>query len=269
MNKELWQNYEKFGRARGRLVADILSHYLNISGKNILDFGCGAGEVAAELSRQGANVTAFDVNEAKLKSLQITAENLINFKVVSTCPGRCSQFDVIVLLDVLEHLIFPRKVLKELNCLLKPDGLLYLSTPNKFSIVNVLMDPHFSLPFLALCDRENVKRVVADLLTWQPQSRIDFPELLSLKEINRVLCDSGFKWHFVNTHVTDYALKHPESVWNRPLHLSIIAMLQRIHARTLLQKIITNNLDFFNVWLNPTWYIIAQKKPDSLSRNPA
>jgi hypothetical protein len=159
--------------------------------------------------------------------------------------------------------------LKKLHELLRPKGVIYLSTPNKLSLLNFIVDPHFSLPFVSVMKRKNVKRVLADWLKWQPKARIDFPELMTLKELDKLMRLCGFEWRFVNTSVAEFAFANPESVWNRDAHLKTVRGLKKIGKTGIFQKMISDRFDDFNIWLNPTWYIVAQKKPDSEIRNRA
>ncbi len=264
INSKLWENYEKFGRARGRLVAAILSQHVNLSRSNILDFGCGQGGVSIELAAAGARVTALDQNQEKIGHLRnVAQQRQLPVNIVHEIPLHQCDFDAVILLDVIEHLLDPPMILRQLYSLLKPGGLVYLSTPNKLSPINVFCDPHFSLPLVSLLARKNVKRVMAGWLKWQPEERTDFPELFSLKELDRLLWRAGFDWQFVSSRVAAYALQNPESVWNRDLHLALVEFVKKIGADRLVQKVVSDKIDLFNNLLNPTWYIMAQKTPDS------
>lgn len=263
-NKKLWENYERFARARGRLVANLLSRLVDLDGAKILDFGCGTGGIAVALSEARARVTAFDHNEHKLETLKTyISKKRHHITIVHTLPNQSQKFDAIILTDVVEHLLHPVNVLQELNKRLKPGGTIYLSTPNRHSIINLIMDPHFSLPVVSLLRRNMVKRIVASFLKWQPQDRLDFPELISLKKLDWMLRKSGFAWFFVNSFVVRYAVNHPASVWNRNSHLTLIRAIQKIGAVSFVQKCTSDKVNFYSRWINPTWYIIAQKKPDS------
>ncbi|MBN1561287.1 methyltransferase domain-containing protein [candidate division KSB1 bacterium] len=261
-NEKLWDNYRQFARARGELVLHILSGYMPIAGAAILDFGCGSGGVALALAAAGAQVTAFDVDREKCALLREAIRNSdLNITVqhdIDRAPAHC---DAIILLDVIEHVLNPRQRLLHLHQLLKPDGFVYLSTPNKLSFFNALQDPHFSLPLVSLMRRKCVKMLVADVLRWQAKERIDFPQLLSLRQLASAFASAGFAWHFINTQVVRYAWQKPEAVWNRQIHLALIRFMQKTSLGSA-EKIASDEIGFYNRWLNPTWYIVAQKKPE-------
>ena len=109
--------------------------------------------------------------------------------------------------------------------LLKAGGLVYISTPNKFSPINIVCDPHFSLPVISLLKRKYIKKILTGYLKWQPADRKDFPELLSLYQLYKLLHKCGFNFRFVNRQVAQYAFKNPKSVWNRNFHLYLVSKI--------------------------------------------
>lgn len=261
-NERLWKNYSDFSMYRGRLVVDLLSRFIDLHNANIFDVGCGTGGISIALAKAGAKVTAIDPDAEKIKRLREVAVNLEIDARVSQAENLNDfeqSFDAIVLLDVLEHVLNPDTVLQRLCRSLKQNGVLYLSTPNRFSPLNILADPHFSLPGIALLKRRNVKRVVAQFLKWQSRERTDFPQLFSLWEIDALLKANGFVWEFVNRRVIFYALKNPQSIWNRPWHLQTVRQFRRLPVENIFSQPMIDSQDFFNKWLNPTWFILAKR----------
>lgn len=257
MNNRLWQNYEQFGGARGEMVAHILSGRLDLRGARILDFGAGTGGVSLELARQGAEVTAVEPNPLKRASLLEQKGNL-PLRVVDAIPN--DRFQTVILLDVIEHLIDWSAWLERFHQCLSVGGFVYLSTPNKWSPLNILCDPHFSLPLVSLLNRRWVRRITADLLRWQPKQRIDFPQLLSLPELHQGARAAGFDLQLINREAAAFALGRPQALWNRALHLRIIDVCKRLGADRLLIELISDEIDFFNERLNPAWYALLVKK---------
>lgn len=267
VNKRLWQNYKEFGGERGRLVATLLSERIKIAGASILDFGCGEGAVALELAAAGATVVAFDTNKAKLARLrQAASQSGASLKIVEQAPTDTECFDAAILLDVIEHLVQPDSVLNHLHSVLKPDGIIYLSTPNKLSPINALCDPHFSLPFVSLLSRKQVKFITAHLLRRQPKERTDFPQLFSMRRLFTLLNESGFAPAFVNRAAARYAFRRPRAIWNRDWHLKVVASARKAGWTKIVERNLSDSWGLFNMWLNPTWYIIAKKKPDAGER---
>lgn len=260
INRLLWENYEEYALQRGHMVSTLLSKYLCLKGAKILDFGAGNGGASLQLARQGAVVSAVEINDDKrAKIQQSAAQNNLSIQVFSRLPEG-EIFDAVILLDVIEHLDHWRHWLRYFASCLRPQGLIYLSTPNKWAVLNVFCDPHFSLPIVALLSRRWVKKIVIDWLAWQPRDRRDLPQLLSLKELDRGIRRTGLSWSFINRSVLDYALKNPPSLWNRPIHLQVIRLLQKTRLDRVLVRLISDEKSQFNRFVQPTWYMLLQKR---------
>jgi len=92
--------------------------------RKFLDVGCGEGVLVASFAERGYDIIGLDLNYSS--SLVTQAD------ITRTTPFGSSQFDVILILDVLEHLCFAdqEQAMVELDRLLKPGGLLVASVPN-------------------------------------------------------------------------------------------------------------------------------------------
>lgn len=115
-----------------QLVSCLAGHRLLPSkGGRVLDFGCGAGDFADEVARWGAEV---DGVEADAVARALAARRGVRvFKELADVPleRKGQAYDLIALLDVLEHVRAPLSLLTELRALLRPGGVLYLSVPNR------------------------------------------------------------------------------------------------------------------------------------------
>jgi 2-polyprenyl-6-hydroxyphenyl methylase/3-demethylubiquinone-9 3-methyltransferase len=107
-----------------------------LSGLNVLDLGCGGGLVSAPLSRMGANVTAIDASaeaigaaraHATKARLNIAFENTTGEALVE----RRAQFDLVTALEIVEHVADVGAFLSAASALVRPGGLLVLSTINR------------------------------------------------------------------------------------------------------------------------------------------
>src|SRR5208282_5196057 len=93
-----------------------------IKGKNVLDFGCGAGAEAIEIARRGARqVYGVDLSERWLE-VGRRAASAANCKNVEFCTMTPEPVDVIVSVDAFEHFADPAAILQSMAGVLKPDG---------------------------------------------------------------------------------------------------------------------------------------------------
>lgn len=142
---------EKSSRIRkAKKILAILKIKKNLSESCLLDIGTGSGQIAHELSRSIKKVTSVDlVDERKEK-------RGYNFQTVKNeiLPFEDGSFDIVVTNHVVEHTPNQSKHLSEVNRVLKPGGLIYLATPNKFW----LTDPHYKLPFISWMPRPMSKK---------------------------------------------------------------------------------------------------------------
>lgn len=101
---------------------------------SVLDAGCGSGYGSAELAKTGASVTGADVSgDAVAYAREHFGAQGIRF-VEAPCeslPFEPESFDLVTAFEVIEHLERWQELLTEANRVLKPGGVLLVSTPNR------------------------------------------------------------------------------------------------------------------------------------------
>ncbi|XKM12613.1 bifunctional 2-polyprenyl-6-hydroxyphenol methylase/3-demethylubiquinol 3-O-methyltransferase UbiG [Orbaceae bacterium ac157xtp] len=109
----------------------------NLTNQNILDVGCGGGILTESLAKLGANLTGIDMSAEALtvaKNHAHESKLAINYQQTSVeefAKQNPQQFDVIVCMELLEHVPNPQSVITACGELLKPNGKLFLSTINR------------------------------------------------------------------------------------------------------------------------------------------
>jgi ubiquinone/menaquinone biosynthesis C-methylase UbiE len=98
----------------------------------LLDIGCDYGDYTASFLAKAREVYAVDPNEKVLMQARKNHKKII-FKAASAemLPFKDSFFDVVVLLDVLEHVSSEKRAIDEIFRVLKPGGALVFSVPHK------------------------------------------------------------------------------------------------------------------------------------------
>jgi len=113
-----------------------------LAGKRALDIGCGAGLVAEPLARLGGQVTAVDAAPENIEVARDHARAMgldVDYRNCGVEALEEPPFDLITALEVIEHVTDPAMFLSAAARLLKPDGLLILSTPNRTPLSKLLV----------------------------------------------------------------------------------------------------------------------------------
>jgi SAM-dependent methyltransferase len=116
----------------------------------------GGGAIAYH--EAGADVIALDIDPVylELTAVRAKAENLPLTLVRGSgfeLPFQNASFDIVVLADVYEHVQYPKRVFQECFRILKEDGVLYVSAPNRLSVRCIRHEPHYGLPWIVLMPR--------------------------------------------------------------------------------------------------------------------
>lgn len=111
--------------------------HINLTAKRILDVGCGGGLLSESLSRKGGLVTGIDISESLIKVADDHAQQAnmnINYHcatIENFSTEHKNSFDVIVCMELIEHVPDPESIIDSCMYLIKPGGLLFLSTINR------------------------------------------------------------------------------------------------------------------------------------------
>lgn len=108
-----------------------------LSGKTMLDVGCGGGILAETAARKGAIVTGIDLSERALKVAQLhllESRLPVHYELISPeayAQAHPGAFDVVTCMEMLEHVPDPGRTVAACAQLLKPGGQAFFSTINR------------------------------------------------------------------------------------------------------------------------------------------
>ena len=151
------------------------------AGLRLLDIGCGGGLLAEPMARLGADVTGADAAARNIPVAQVHAaqEGLeIDYRVTTAedMAAAGEQFDVVLNMEVVEHVADPQSYLTACQQLLKPGGLMICSTLNRNPKSYVM----------AIIGAEYVMR-------WLPKGTHEWSKFITPDELYEMLRDAGLQ----------------------------------------------------------------------------
>jgi 2-polyprenyl-6-hydroxyphenyl methylase / 3-demethylubiquinone-9 3-methyltransferase len=119
------------------LRLDYIDAAAHLSGKDVLDVGCGGGILSESMVHRGARVVGIDMGEmplrvAELHTLESGVE--VSYRRVSVealGAERPESFDIVTCMEMLEHVPDPSSVVRACARLVRPDGFVFFSTLNR------------------------------------------------------------------------------------------------------------------------------------------
>lgn len=151
-----------------------------LSGLKIIDVGCGAGIVTEPLSNHGADILGIDAAErnievAKRHTQQSGASARYLHALPEDCVEKFGTFDVVLSLEVVEHVANIEEFLQSLSDLVRPGGLLIIGTLNRTL-------------------RSYLKAIIGAeyVLGWLPRGTHDWRKFVTPTELDDHLGQRGF-----------------------------------------------------------------------------
>tara|TARA_A100001011_G_scaffold393577_1_gene483755 strand:+ start:2706 stop:3431 length:726 start_codon:yes stop_codon:yes gene_type:complete len=154
----------RFNPTRIQYIIDNCSNHFNfkkdkktpLSGLSILDIGCGGGLISEPMCRLGGNITGIDASEKNIKIAHLHAkQNGLNIKYENKSPEQMNvnyKFDIILNLEVVEHVEDLSLYLKSCSNLLNKNGLMFTATINRslMSYVKAIVGAEYILRWLPI-----------------------------------------------------------------------------------------------------------------------
>ena len=173
---------------------------------NILDIGCGGGLLSEPMSRLGANVTAIDASKKNIEVAKFHAKkNNLKINYLCSSPEKLNikkKFDVILNMEILEHVDDINFFIKKSSNLLKKNGLMFVATLNKTfkSYLFAIIGAEYILKWLPIGTHDWEKFVKPDELV-----NVGKKFNLKLKKLNGMKFNPIMdKWYLSNDKSVNY-----------------------------------------------------------------
>jgi 2-polyprenyl-3-methyl-5-hydroxy-6-metoxy-1,4-benzoquinol methylase len=163
----------------------VLTSLMAMQGKRVLDVGFGRGFFLYFLKQFGAKVTGIELDDSTIQYARedLEIEDVINTDMLKI--DNREKFDVILFMDLIEHVLEPLQYLNKAKMLLNPGGIIAIFTPNaSFALQE-------SAPILFRVDLEHMqyfsnttcnylaKKLVLDIVHLE---NVGYPSLINLTE---------------------------------------------------------------------------------------
>ena len=180
-----------------------------LKGLNVLDIGCGGGLLSEPITRLGAKVTAIDASKKNIQVAKFHAKkNSLKINYLCSSPEKLNlnkKFDVILNMEIVEHVEDLNFFIKKSSNLLKKDGLMFIATLNKTfkSYVFAIIGAEYVLRWLPIGTHDWEKFVKPDnLVSLAINSNLKLKKLSGMK-FNPII-DS---WSLSNDKSVNYIAK--------------------------------------------------------------
>jgi 2-polyprenyl-6-hydroxyphenyl methylase / 3-demethylubiquinone-9 3-methyltransferase len=173
---------------------------------DILDIGCGGGLLSEPMFRLGANVVGIDASKKNIQIAKFHAKkNKLNVKYICASPEILKvnkKFDVILNMEIVEHVNDINLFIKQSSVLLKKNGLMFVATLNKTlkSYIFAIVGAEYILKWLPIGTHEWDKFIKPDDLI-----KISKKNDLRLQRLDGMKFDLlNDKWSLVNDNSINY-----------------------------------------------------------------
>ncbi len=129
---------------------------LYLKGLNILDIGCGGGLISEPMARLGGDVTGIDASEKNIKIAQShSKKSNLKIRYLNKSPEQLNEFekfDVILNLEIVEHVEDVNLYIKSCFKLLKKNGIMFTATLNRsfMSYIKAIIGAEYVLRWLPI-----------------------------------------------------------------------------------------------------------------------
>ncbi len=171
------------------LRTNFIMEKINTPNPKILDVGCGGGILSEALAKAGAQVTGLDLSDASLQvARQHAQQQGLNIeyryeRVEDLAQKEAGTYDVVVCMEMLEHVPEPSKVIAACSQALKPGGLAFFSTINRTpkGFLFAIVGGEYILRLLPRGTHTYSKLIrPIELKNWNREAGLEFVRLASL-----------------------------------------------------------------------------------------
>ena len=145
----------------------------------ILDIGCGGGLLCEPLNKLGATITGIDPSKDNIEVAKIHSKEMnLNINYICCSPENLdlkNKFDVILNMEVIEHVSNVNLFIKNCSKLIKKNGIMFVATLNK----------NLKSYIFGIVGAEYILR-------WLPIGTHDWDKFLTPQNLEKIVCNNNF-----------------------------------------------------------------------------
>ncbi len=231
------------------IVEKIESQVGLLKNKRVLEIGSGTGGLSVALALRGAELFGVEPEESGVNASQLRAKRYSNIRAAfavgfgESLNYKNDYFDIVLILQVIEHVKEPKKVVSEICRVLKPGGACYLEAPNYLWPV----ERHYKIFYPPLLPKKLAKIYLK--LRGKNPLEIDNINYVTPKKVKRYFNDAGFK------SVENILYNDVKERLNNPNKMSYSKLLKRLLIYLYKYNVLYKSvLSIFNVFLKVGFY---------------
>jgi 2-polyprenyl-6-hydroxyphenyl methylase/3-demethylubiquinone-9 3-methyltransferase len=202
------------------ILEEIIKHFnldkekkFFLKNLEILDIGCGGGLMSEPMARLGGKVTGIDAGEKNIKIAFLhSKKSNLKINYLNKSPEQLKEkekFDIILNLEIVEHVDNLNLYLQSCYDLLKKDGLMFTATINRT----------FTSYIKAIIGAEYVLR-------WLPIGTHDWNKFVKPEELQKILNDKNF----ITNKITGLEFNPVSNKWKRSDNLSVNYIISSVKS---------------------------------------
>lgn len=171
------------------LRLNFIHERIPLTGKKVIDIGCGGGILSESMAHKGAKVKGIDLGKAPLAVAKLHSKESgldVDYEMISAediAQREPATYDVVTCLEMLEHVPDPSKIVAACAELVKPDGHVFFSTINRNpkSYLFAIIGAEYVLKLLPKGTHDYAKLIKpSELSQWIRAAQLDSKELIGM-----------------------------------------------------------------------------------------
>ena len=259
--KEAWYKGSLHQVSHGHRIADMVSRHLDIKDKKVLDIGCGDGGISVAFALRGADIVGIDLDPDRIETSVLRAkDHRVDVKFFIDNAEKMSlndnSFDVVVCNALIEHVFNPEKLAREIGRVLKTGGILFLDTPSRYSVLQLISDTHYGLFGISIMPRWLAAYYTVKIRKRHNKYNVDY--LRTYRYLKRIFNKNNIVF-FEDANIT-YLVNQIEGklpLPNKGLRSNVVNITNKLHLSWFLIAFIKSWL--YRTFITSGWSLIGKK----------